>query len=357
MDKGFKILKILVGILIVCIAWDFLANKLFKRDFADISDTDKAMFNELSKVFSVYKNSTEEIWSTFKLNEMPVILSGSSPYIINLDELKGKGYVQKIEMPAELNLPTVYRLCNYTPNLYKLFFFNTSGEIEIKEKTVPYIKYNENSFKVSTASKEYFTNFLNAKVFSSYMQKEYASSKGIKKYPKDVENYALLALEYTLLDKIDNEKNIDSLNTLLKEYVTVRSERIRKFPQLKEEEKLEDIYGSQMYVAGKVNEKLNRPLKEYNTLKIIDKYTSHINSKEGRKYFTLDSFSDTGNILANTLDKLNIDWKKDLNKTEGKTMFACIAEHVGSMQNISLDSIKEKYKFYQIEERTKRAIK
>lgn len=97
-----------------------------------------------------------------------------------------------------------------------------------------------------------FSSFLLHEAFHVYKPKDwiYDSNGGesIHEYPINKENYALMGLEFKLLDKAMIDKNTENVNQALYDWTIVRNYRYKKWPQLIGETKAEAIEGSARYL-------------------------------------------------------------------------------------------------------------
>ena len=144
-----------LGIIIIIIAGIVGAqiglNKIDKVTYSKIDDVDQKMFKELSIIYDNFRNSSDKLWdANYHLDKMPIVLTRMSKlngviiqysYILNFDGAKTMFNAKEIEMPKELNLPTVYRLDRFAPSTLFAWAPLNFGALKLDEKEVFYFKY------------------------------------------------------------------------------------------------------------------------------------------------------------------------------------------------------------------------
>lgn len=238
--KNKKVLKIslciLVGMIILCIAGFIGKNKFLHTTYAKLNDTDQKMLKEYNQLYEQIRK--EALWKDFDLKDKSILAMSKDSldtYLINPKKVPGNLFAQKIEMPKDFGMQSVYRIAPIVPQTLTIRLnigsnFSTIGnKYFVLGNDVYYVKYDkETSFKKPNTS-NHFAPFLAHESFHYYMQNEW-------KLPRNPENELsktdldLLKEEYQILDNINAElelhKNHDKLNDYAKQYVEVVSERI-----------------------------------------------------------------------------------------------------------------------------------
>ncbi|HBJ2611980.1 TPA: hypothetical protein LA742_000390 [Clostridium botulinum] len=379
MKKGFKKPVIIIGIIIIflgiCIIGNTVLNKTTKIDYNSLDKTDREMFTKLSKIYTNFRDNSNKLWNEeYKLNEEPIILVRANKsngliryqaYAINLDYYNKSIFSKEIEIPSSLVLPNVYRLSKFDPNTINTWFPYNFGTVSIEGKDVFYFKYYSDMLNDPDLYYD-FPSFLLHESFHTYKQKDwlYDSNDGeyIESYPYNKENYALIGLEFKLLDKCMQSNNVNEIKDYLRQWTIVRTYRYKKWSQLLAETNTEAIEGTARYIeysyskltGGKLTVLARKQEPYYVTFSEAYNYIAN-NQAESPNYLERSMRYETGAALGLIMDKANINWKTEIedNKNKpGKTQYQILKEYFNiSNEDISdgnIDKIKNENNYNEL---------
>lgn len=369
MKKKLKIfLKvILIGIFLLIVV-SLGVNKLVHTDYATLNDIDKNMLKQLSQIYEVYNNKSQDIWKEgYTFNNIPLVLTPVSKdkgvlhtysYAIGVDKFKNSLFAKKIEVPKEMNLPPIYRVSFIHPSLIKLWFPINYDFLDIGKQHVTLFKYNPVSVQV-TNKERVFKYFLMHEVFHEYRQvpiwknaNELQSSIHVEERNK--EQYQLLLMEFAILDKASSASNRDELINILSDFIAVRDTRYNKFNYMKQEKLVETLEGCAEYIEYKYSNLVGDSVKPqrkfsdaFNT-KALQNFTSKVPLNG---FMDKDLYYYVGYLQGMFLDKLQINWKDRVENNE--LIYDILRDEIRkqiSGNSKSLDSIKNEYGYNNYEE-------
>ncbi|WP_203226304.1 hypothetical protein [Clostridium ihumii] len=305
---------------------------------------DKKMFEELSKIYEKFNESSSNLWNNnYKFNEKPLILIRTNrekgivrkySYVINVEEFKNSIFSKKVNIPDYLKLPTVYRVNNLNLNMISTWIPSNFGTVNINTNKVFYFKYNPQMMENPELYFD-FSSFLLHESFHTYNQKNwiYDENDGeyVENYPVNIENYALMGVEFKLLDKCMESNNKSEISKYLRQWTLIRNYRYKKWPQLLAETNTEAIEGTARYIeykysklsGGKLTVLANKEAPYHVTF--IHAYNCIAdNIAESPAYLERPIKYETGAAVCLIMDKLNIEWKKyieDSREKRGKTQY------------------------------------
>jgi len=197
-----------------------------------------------------------------------------------------------------------------------------------------------------------FSSFLLHEAFHTYKQKDwlYDSNDGeyIENYPYDKENYALIGLEFKLLDECMQANNVNEIKNYLREWTIIRTYRYKKWLQLLAETNTEAIEGTARYIEysysklieGKLTVLAKKQEPYYVTFSEAYNYIAN-NQAESPNYLERPMRYETGAALGLIMDKANINWKTEIEDSKdkrGKTQYQILKEYF----NVSNEDISDK---------------
>ncbi len=296
------------------------------------------MFEQLSNIYNQFEKNSDKLWNdNYRLNELLKILIRTNKdkgiirkyaYAINVKGIKNSIISEKIDMPKSLNLPPVYRVSKFDIDMISTCFPSNFGTLDIDGENVFYFKYHHKMIENPDLYFD-FSSFLLHESFHVYNQKDWTYDKNdgeyIENYPESKENYALMGLEFKLLDKYMESTNKEEIKKYLKDWTIVRTYRYEKWPQLMAETNTEAIEGVARYI-------------EYRYSKLTGGRLTVLANQEKPYHVTFshafDCFADgtakpisylkrpikyeTGSALGLIMDKLGINWKEDIEDGKGK---------------------------------------
>ncbi|MBB6625313.1 hypothetical protein H7E67_18005 [Clostridium gasigenes] len=365
MKKYFKTLTIFCVILLLIILGDVVLNKTYKIKYDSLNQIDQKMFKELSLMYKNFQENPNELWDdTYRLNEKPIIVIRTNKdngvinqyaYAINMKKNQNNLFSKKIDMGSTSKLPDVYRLSKFNTNIILKCILGNFGTVQVDNEDVFYFKYYTGMMENPKINLD-FSSFLLHESFHTYKQKKWRYDKNdaenIPNYPANKENYALMGLEFSLLDKCMESDDINIVKESLKEWVTVREYRYKKWPQLIGETKTEAIEGTARYMEYKYSKLIGGNLRvipkkeEPYYITFMDAYKFIANDQaESPTYLERPMRYETGASLGLIMDKTNINWKSDIEDSEekdGKTQYEIIKKYFSVDNSYIIDEkIKE----------------
>ncbi|WP_204107745.1 hypothetical protein [Clostridium baratii] len=357
----FSIIVLLVGTVVI----DIILNKTYKTSYESFDSVDKEMFQELSQIYKQFDKNSDQLWGNKdKLNKMPLILIRTNndkgiirkyAYAINLKGIKNSIFAEKMDIPSSLNLPTVYRLSKFDINMISTWFPSNFGTIDINNQDIFYFKYHPKMIENPDFYFD-FSSFLIHESFHTYNQKDWTYDKNdgeyIENYPVNKENYALMGLEFKLLDNCMEEKNTEEIKKYLKEWTIVRTYRYEKWPELIKETNTEAIEGTARYMeykyskltGGKLTVLANKEKPYHVTFTHAFNCISN-GIGETSVYLERPIKYETGAALGLIMDKLNIDWKDDIEDSpnkNGETQYEILKKYFNISDKDVSDNIMKK---------------
>lgn len=367
-SKVLIIISTIIVLLVLTILSNIVLNKVYKTQYEEFDSVDKEMFVQLSSIYKQFNENGEKLWNNkYKLNEEPIILIRTNKdkgiirkyaYAVNVKGIEKSFLAKKINMPKSLNLPEVYRISKFDISLISTWVPSNFGTVNIDGQSIFYFKYHPKMIKNPDLYFD-FSSFLLHESFHTYNQKDWTYDKNdgeyIENYPVNKENYALMGLEFKFLDKCMETNNKEEVKKYLKQWTTVRAYRYEKWPQLVAETNTEAIEGTARYIeykysnltGGKLRVLANKEKPYYVTFSHAFNCVSD-GIGASPSYLKRPIKYETGSALGLIMDKVNINWKEDIEDGKGKngeTQYEILKKYF----NISDKDITEE-KIKQIEE-------
>lgn len=336
----FAAICILALVLLICLI-SIIINKT-GADLEQLDENDQAVLAEYNKLCTSL--SEEGVWKDFHLEDktilaMPGQLIG---YLINPAEPVSGIFAKKIQLPDDWNI-SVYRLAAVTPELMQFRFdgnFNTMGKTySLFGNDVYYVKYDRDRAVKDKWSSEHFTTFLSHESFHYYMQNQWADGSRFFTDNLTSEDIDLLEKEYSALGKIQSqllsdEPGHDALVSVAKEYVSIKSKRLKKDPDYVQKEiEMETVEGTATYVGIKASERVGYDYgvmyfdnqKNVSFDEVVPQYRAG-NLKDS--FFADRMPYETGALLCLMMDELEVpDWQGVLNnqtKENPQTLYSVL---------------------------------
>ncbi|WP_217077525.1 hypothetical protein [Clostridium baratii] len=364
-NKLFIIILSIIVLLIGTVVIDIILNKTYKTSYESFDSVDKEMFEELSQIYKQFDKNSDQLWGDKdKLSKMPLILIRTNKdkgiirkyaYAINVKGIGNSLFAEKMDMPSSLNLPTVYRLSKFDINMISTWLPSNFGTVDIDKENTFYFKYNPKMIENPDLYFD-FSSFLIHESFHTYNQKDWTYDKNdgeyIENYPVNKENYALMGLEFKLLDKCMEEKNTEEVKKYLKEWTIVRTYRYEKWPQLIKETNTEAIEGTSRYMeykyskltGGKLTVLANKEKPYHVTFTHAFNCISN-GIGETPVYLERPIKYETGAALGLIMDKLNINWKgniEDSSNKNGETQYEILKKYFDISDKDVSDNVMKK---------------
>ncbi|WP_207651081.1 hypothetical protein [Clostridium baratii] len=364
-NKLFIIILSIIVLLVGAVLIDIILNKTYKTSYESFDSVDKEMFEELSQIYKQFDKNSDQLWGDKdKLSKMPLILIRTNKdkgiirkyaYAINVKGIGNSFFAEKMDITSSLNLPTVYRLSKFDINMISTWLPSNFGTVDINKENTFYFKYNPKMIENPDLYFD-FSSFLIHESFHTYNQKDWTYDKNdgeyIENYPVNKENYALMGLEFKLLDKCMEEKNIEEVKKHLKEWTIVRTYRYKKWPQLIGETNSEAIEGTARYMeykyskltGGKLTVLANKEKPYHITFTHAFNCISN-GIGETPVYLDRPMKYETGAALGLIMDKLNINWKdaiEDSSNKNGETQYEILKKYFNISDKDVSDNVMKK---------------
>lgn len=367
-SKMKKLLRLTIFVFIICIGFllgSIILNKTYDTKFEALDITDQRMLQELSIIYQNFQNSSDKLWDEkYHFENQPLILIRTNKdrglirkeaYVLNVENIEDSIFAKEIQIPKSLHLPKIYRLSRFDVRTLSTWFPSNFGTVHIKNNEIFYFKYHPNMLNNPKLYFD-FPSFLLHESFHAYKQKDWTydanGQEYIDNYPTNKENYALMGLEFKLLDQAMMNNNPEAIKQNLYDWTIVRKYRYHQWPQLIGETKTEAIEGSARYL-------------EYRYSKLIGGNLTVLATKQAPYHITfLEAFNfiangqgetptflegpmryETGSAIELLMDKANIPWKtaiEDNSMKRGKTQYEILISYfkIDDFSNIE-NKIKE----------------
>ncbi|WP_207636868.1 hypothetical protein [[Clostridium] dakarense] len=360
LSKSTIIISAIVVLLLGIIVSSVGLNKAYKIKYEEFDSVDKKMFEQLSSIYKYFNENGDKLWSDeYKLNEKPLILIRTNKdkgimrkyaYAINVDGIENSIFSKKMTMPKSLNLPSIYRVSKFDTSMISTWMPSNFGTVNIDGQNIFYFKYSPKMMENPDLYFD-FSSFLLHESFHTYNQKDWTYDKNdgeyIENYPVNKENYALIGLEFKLLDKCMETNNKEEIKSYLKQWIAVRAYRYEEWPQLKAETNTEAIEGTARYIeykysdltGGKLRVLANKEKPYYVTFSHAFNCIAD-GIAESPSYLERPMKYETGSALGLMMDKIDINWKQDIEDSkdkDGETQYEILKKYF----NISDKDITE----------------
>ena len=350
MKRFLKIFLALLIIFVVIILVNIIFNKNYHTKFVSLDETDQRMLQELSTIYKNFEDSSEKLWNQeYHFEKKPLILIRTNKdggiirkqvYALNVKEMENSIFAKEIQVPKSLHLPKVYRLSSFDLRTISTWISWNFGELNIKDTDVFYLKYYPKMFENPEVYLD-FSSFLLHESFHAYKQKSWTyDAKGgesINDYPVNKENYALMGLEFKLLDRAMENNNPETLKQVLHDWTIVRNYRYKKWPQLVGETNAEAMEGSARYLEYRYSKLTGGTLtvlakkEEPYHVTFMEAFNFIANGQaESPSFLERNIRYETGSALELIMDKANIPWKEaieDSSTKRGKTQYEILNDY------------------------------
>lgn len=344
LKKFLKVILILLVIFIGIMLGSIILNKTYHTEFKSLDNTDQNMLKELSTIYKSFEESSDKLWNEdYRFEKMPLVLIRSNKdggffrqeaYAVNVTGLENSIFAKEIKVSNSLHLPKVYRLTRFDFRTISTWIPWNFGTINMNDMDVFYLKYHPKMFSNPDLYFD-FSSFLLHEGFHAYKQKDWTydanGGESIHEYPINKENYALMGLEFKLLDKAMIDTNPESINQALYDWTIVRNYRYKKWPQLIGETKTEAIEGSARYLEYRYSKLtggnlmvLAKKQRPYHVT-FMEAFNFIANGQaESPSFLERNIRYETGLALELSMDKVNIPWKEAIEDSaikQGKTPY------------------------------------
>lgn len=370
MKKGKKTRRILlVGVLVIALLFvlsNFVLNKVTRTQYQQLDATDQQMLTELSRIFTTFGKDSGQLWSEgYRLDKKPLLLvrvgkdRGMVPaygYAVNVEGMQDGLSAQKIAIPPALGLPDVYRVNSLSLFSGLIWFPSNFGPTTLQGEEVFYFKYSPQMMTAPLAHLD-FPSFLIHESFHFFGQKGWRYDQGdggyIEDYPNTKEQFALFGLEFSLLDQALAGTGKDDTTQIMREWLAVRNERYRLWPQLENETNTEAIEGTAEYMELRYTDLAGGLA----ALILDDTHVSHtflglfdlLAEKGAPSYLDRSIYYDTGAALGLIMDKMELPWRPMIEDSEanpGQAQYQILLDFLGDdLSSVNLEEVKARYHY------------
>lgn len=328
--KTFLIIGSILLILFLGVLGIVVKNKCFSLEYRQLNDTDKKMLAEYDRLYR--EMLAKELWADFDLADTPVLAVSKDSldtYLINPKVSPNNLLSQKIAMPEEFQLQSVYRIAAVAPQVLTIRLdvgsnFNTIGTTySVLENDVYYVKYDNKKSLEQLNTSSHFAPFLVHEAFHYYMQNEWK----IVETPQSTlsgDDIALLKEQYRILDEINTElqsqKSQEKLISYAKQYLDAATKRLENNREyVLSEFSRETAEGTAQYLTIKASRAVGYDYGIMYFDNVTNVPLSDVFSQIDAGNFSVDYLYDqmpyqTGALLCLLFDELDIpDWQKKLN--------------------------------------------
>ncbi|UHA74994.1 hypothetical protein [Paenibacillus sp. 481] len=372
MKKSKKAIVCIGVALVAVLLLTILSNKFYRTTFESLNETDQRMLRELSTIYTNFEKSSDKLWDKdYRFDKEPLVLIGTNKdrgfwrreaYVVNVPQMESNLFTAEIKTPDSLRLPKVYRLSRFDVRALSAWFPANFSTLTINDTEVMYYKYHPKMLNDPDLYFD-FASFLLHEAFHTYKQKEWTydlnGSDHIVDYLANKENYALMGVEFSLLDQAMTSNSPETIQQLLYDWTLVRNYRYQKWPQLIAETKTEAIEGSARYIEYRYSQLTGGNL----TVLALKEKPYHITFMQAFNYIAngeayspsflqRDIRYETGSALELLMDKANIAWKEaieDRSTQRGKTQYETLKAYFkldgAAVDELQLNPIKAKYDY------------
>ncbi|SMF84596.1 hypothetical protein SAMN05661091_2663 [Paenibacillus uliginis N3/975] len=370
MKKRRKIILLSIPTAILVILFvSILFNKTSRTTFESLAETDQQMLTELSNVYKQFEQSSDQLWSDqYSFETKPLLLVRTNKdrgifrkeaFAVNVP-MGNSVFAKEIKMPESLGLPKVYRISRFSPATLTTWLPINFGTLNIKDTETMYYRYYP---KMLSDPELYFdfSSFLLHEAFHIFKQKHWTydanDAEWIENYPEKQEHYALMGMEFKLLDQAMTATNPQSIKQNLHDWTVVRNYRYQKWPQLIGEIKTEAIEGTARYIEYRYNELMGRKL----TVLAAKQEPYHVTFMQVFDFIASDQMEpaflkrsmryETGAALGLMMDKANIPWKEaieDEPDKPGMTQYEILNDYFkvqDTAVEAEIEELKETYDY------------
>ena len=383
LKKFLNIVIIILGILFIGVCADMVGNKTMNTSYENLSELDQNAVGDICEVISIFDNKkgNKEVWDIkYNLRDIGCVITNDEDtfgrsYVVNVD-MSGDVTAQKIEMPDNYSDISVYRLADVSPNAVSLKLYSKDkGYVTLKNKDILTIKYTENSANLNGAGslkESYVKNTFSDTVASP----DSPTADVTVGFDMNEDNIALLGLQYRIIDDMRTAKTKNDIKQLIAEYVTVRDEQEKKYPEFAEQQqRIELVDGRTQYVFYRISDLTGDDMTYFNKEKseAINFYSAYHYLCTGKYNDDVSDFLNykgnvySGAVLCEILDnnKIATDWEIKLDNSSNenfRSQYTLIKDYCKKncgeyTKEKSLDDIKREYNYEEITEMARALVK
>jgi len=314
-----------------------------EKNRLDVGNVDKQLFERTDKLFSLFREKSNKIWQeSYRLDQMALMYVRNDgrrdqyAYLINHPKVVGIESAQRYKVPADFNLPPVYRL-DKIPNQEKIakienfdFNYDVHG---VETYVMKYTSPDINEFKAPTS--DVWTLYVAHEGFHDYQLDTWREAPGngqdIAGYPLNSEHIALIMLEDAVIKEALQADSPAGRTRAIKQFVAIRQTRIATWDDVRYLDlPQEQIEGTARYIEHRLGSLIGYDKLNLNT---FADGLGYIPESNIRGELGFGRFYRTGAALGYLLDQLNIDWKIQIER--GQSQFDVISDYY----NIANDGV------------------
>ena len=368
MKKFLNVLLILVGAALIVFCGDLVSNKLINVSYYSLDADDKAAIDELcslTKQFDV-RYGSDMVWNEdYNLRDYACVITKrgefikGSTYAVNFQCPKG-AFSQKIDMPAEYDDISVYRLAYFTPETFALADMEKNGFVDFYGKKVYAALFDARTVSYNGAG-SLEEEYVKA-TFEDAVDSLDVPQRASGHFEKELDNVALMGLEYRILDDMLSAQSKEQLKEYIAEYVIVRDAQDEKYPEFKAvREQTELCGGCSQFVFYTLSGMIDHNITYFNKEEAdsINFYSAYYYLCTGRYNSDVEEFLDksgdeyVGAALCRIIDdnELRRDWESTVGVSGDKIVTPYDVLHkycdrsCSKYKDKTLDEIKTIYNY------------
>lgn len=349
--------------IVIILSISIIFNKTYRTTFESLPDLDQQMLTELSNIYKQFEQSPDILWNEdYAFDTKPLLLVRTNKdrgifrkeaFAVNVP-LQNSLFAQEIKMPESMGLPKVYRVSRFAPSTLYTWMPINFGTVQIQDTETMFYRYYPRMFSDPELYFD-FSSFLLHEGFHIFKQKEWTYDADEtwwidEDYPVNEEQYALMGMEYKLLDLAMAESRPEKVKPYLHDWTVVRNYRYAKWPLLQGETGTEAIEGTARYVEYRYNELMGRKL----TVLAAEQPPYHAtfmqvfdfvaDGQMQQEFLKRSMRYETGAVLGMLMDKANIPWKNEMEDTPdqpGRTQYEILNDYFDLKKAADEAKIKE----------------
>jgi len=323
----------------VIIAAEVKETEPSEAELAEQVLTDEQLLFRLANVYAVFREHASSLWSlNYQFDKKPLMLVYRTPtaelshaYLINHPTAASLPSAELFKTDPELNLPPVYKLTELPDVAKKVQNFDFQADIAGTASFI--MAYTAESVDAFSApvSADWDAFLVHEGLHDQQFETWKTNATDIQDeagYPLEADDIADIQLESKLLIDALKTEDLEQRDEALKRFVAVRSERMNKSDIVAHMDGPQERYeGTARYLEYQLAAFI--PNKDqYGMIPYLE---LSLDAKVGRDELAFGRFYSTGAALSELLDRLELDWKAQLEA--GKTQFDVLNEHYALVNN------------------------
>ncbi|QIS21620.1 hypothetical protein [Nocardia terpenica] len=298
--------------------------------YAELDETDKTMFDQLSTQYETFATQPEKLWDNeYRYDRMPLVLVRARKdrgivwrymYLVNASGIMDTSGFRKVDFPGNPYLHDVFATKALGWQSLSLLPPANFTALRLGGREVLAFKYHPDMFSRETDPLRTFPYFSLHEAFHYYKQANWDFDRNgrttwVENYPTGADHLSLLHTEFALLDRLGTEADPALFPAIARDLALVRAARYQRWPQLVAQDNTEAIEGTARYLerrysdltGGKVGVLTNKQGQTSTFTAVLDWIEQ--NPDRGKLLERTMAY-ETGAQLGYILDRLEPRWKK-----------------------------------------------